>query len=112
MINTTDLQEFEVSLPGEWRRQDDGATYSFTADKMELRDERLFRQLYISHPGEPVPEYFQYALAIMEDYCGLLIGDEEFIIRELDKKEDGSVYMEWEDRLGKRIGFERPAIRV
>jgi hypothetical protein len=105
MINQTDFSEFEVSLPGDWQRKDNGDTYSFTVNQMEIRDERLFRRLDIRHASGGQPESLQYALTIEEDYCGLLIGDKEFIVRQIIKKDDGSAYMEWEDSAGKNIEF-------
>lgn len=106
MINTTDLQEFEISLPGDWLRKDTGDTYSFTADKMQMSDERLFRELYVLHK-DGKREDMRYALTIEEDYFGILLNDETFIIRKLAKYSDGSAFMEWEDRIGARIVFER-----
>ena len=110
MINQTDFNEFEVSLPGDWLRKDNGDTWSFTVNKMEIRDERLFRQLEIQHASGAPPESLQYALTIEEDYCGLLVGEQEFIVRQIIKKEDGSASMEWEDSAGATIEFiHRPA---
>jgi hypothetical protein len=109
MFNQTDFNEFEVSLPGDWLRKDNGDTWSFTTDKMEIRDERLFRQLDIRHVAGGQPESFQYALTIENDYFGLLIGDQEYIVRQITKREDGSAYMEWEDSKGKRIEFSHSA---
>jgi hypothetical protein len=106
MINTTDLQELEVSLPGDWLRKDNGDTYSFTVDRMQISDERLFRELYVRH-ADGKPEEAKYALTIEDDYCGILLNEEEFIIRRLAKFSDGSAFMEWEDRAGLRIVFER-----
>jgi hypothetical protein len=106
MINTTDFQELEVSLPGDWLRKDNGDTYSFSTDKMELSDERLFRELYVRHP-DGKPEALRYALTIEADYCGILLNEDEFIVRRLAKYSDGSAFMEWEDTAGGRIIFER-----
>jgi hypothetical protein len=106
MINTTDLSECEVSLPGDWNRLDNGDVYSFTVDKMEVRNDRMFRELRILHSSPSGEEFVQYALMIKDDYCGVLIGEKEFIITELIKKEDGSSYMEWEDEKGNTIAFE------
>lgn len=106
MINTTDLQELEVSLPGDWLRKDNGDTYSFTVDRMKIVDDRLFRELYVQHP-DGKPEEARYALAIKDDYCGLYINEDEFIVRRLAKFSDGSAIMEWEDRAGGKILFER-----
>lgn len=106
MINTTDLSECEVSLPGEWERTDNGDIYAFTVDKMEIRDERLFKQLMIRHSNPPREESLKYALTIKDNFCGVLVGKDEFIIRELTKKEDGGAYMEWEDAIGKTIRFK------
>jgi len=109
MINQTDFSEFEVTLPGDWLRKDNGDTYSFTVNKMQIRDERLFRELLIRHSAGGQPESRQYALAIEDDYCSLVIDDQEFIIRQIVKKEDGSAYMEWEDRVGALIEFTQPS---
>jgi hypothetical protein len=109
MINQTDFNECEVSLPGDWRRTDNGDVYSFTVNKMKIDDERLFRQLNIRHASGSQPESLQYALTIKDDFCGVLVGDREFIIRQIIKKEDGSAYMEWEDNIGARIEFTHPA---
>jgi hypothetical protein len=106
MINTTDLQELEVSLPGDWLRKDNGDTYSFTADRMVIDDERLFRELHVRHP-DGCPEDGRYALTIEEEYCGILLNEEEYIIRRLAKFSDGSAFMEWEDRAGDRFLLER-----
>lgn len=103
MINQTDFSEFEVSLPGDWQRKDNGDIYSFTVDQMEIKDERLFRQLKIRPASGGQSQSVQYALTIQDDYCGLLIGDKEFIVRQIVKKEDGAAYMEWEDSNGKSI---------
>ncbi len=71
MINTTDFQEFEISLPGDWLRKDNGDTYSFTVDKMEIRDERLFRQLYIRHAGDrPGGQQESIRYALNEKFSG------------------------------------------
>ena len=107
MINQTDFSEFEVSLPGDWLRKDNGDTWSFTVNKMQIRDERLFRELLIRHSSGGQPESRQYALAIEDDYCSLVIDDQEYIVRRIVKKEDGSAFMEWEDRMGARIEFTR-----
>jgi len=106
MINITDLSECEVSLPGDWKRTDNGDIYSFTVDKMEIRDERLFKQLTIRHSSPPGEESLKYALTIKDDYCGVLVGEDEFVIKEIIKKENGSASMEWEDKMGGIIGFE------
>ena len=109
MINQTDFNEFEVTLPGDWLRKDNGDTWSFTANKMEIRDERLYRQLNISHASGGQPETLQYALTIEDDFFGLLIGQQEYIVRQITKKEDGSAAMEWTDSAGKKIQFLRLA---
>ena len=106
MINTTDFQELEVSLPGGWLRKDNGDTYFFSTDKMELSDERLFRELYVLH-ADGKQEAARYALTIGAEYCGILLNEDEFIVRRLDKNSDGSAFMEWEDTAGGRIFFER-----
>ena len=107
MINTTDLNECEVSLPGDWKRTDNGDLYSFTVDHMEIRDERLFKQLNIRHSSPPGEESLRYALTIKDDYCGVMVGEEEFIIKEIIKKENGNDSMEWEDEKGNSIPFKR-----
>jgi hypothetical protein len=106
MINTTDFQEFEVSLPGDWLRKDNGDTYTFSTDNMKLSEERLFRELYVRH-ADGKPETLRYALTIEADYCGILLNEDEFIIRRLAKYNDGTAFMEWEDGAGGRIFFER-----
>ena len=106
MINTTDFRELEVSLPGDWLRKDNGDTYSFTPDRMQLEDERLFRKLHVRH-REGQPEDVKYALTLEDDYCGILLDGDEFRIRRLAKFSDGSAFMEWEDKAGGRILFER-----
>ena|ERR1700722_224775 len=106
MIKTTDLQELEVSLPGDWVRKDNGDRYCFTADGMKIRDDRLYRELRVRR-GDGQTEEARYALTIEEDYFGILLNDEEFIIRRLAKFSDGTAFMEWENRAGGRIVFER-----
>jgi hypothetical protein len=106
MINTTDLQELEISLPGDWLRKDNGDTYSFTTDHMELRDERMFRDLHIRR-SEGQPMSLRYALTIEEDYCGIMLNDDEFIVRRLVKHSDGSAMMEWQDSAGGLIVFDK-----
>ncbi|HTR31083.1 MAG TPA: hypothetical protein VMH27_17550 [Puia sp.] len=106
MINTTDLQELEVSLPGDWLRKDNGDTYSFTPDQMKIEDGRLFRDLHVRHPDGRMEE-IRYALTVEDDYCGILLNQEEFKVRRLSKFADGAAIMEWEDRAGRRIVFER-----
>jgi hypothetical protein len=49
----------------------------------------------------------RYAWTIEDEYCGILLNQEEFIIRRLAKFSDGSAFMEWEDRAGGRIQLER-----
>jgi hypothetical protein len=106
MINTTDLQELEITLPGDWVRNDKGDTYSFTTDHMELRDERMFRDLHIRlRDGKSMS--LRYALTIEDDYCGVMLNDDEFIVRRLAKHSDGSAQMEWEDSAGGLITFDR-----
>ena len=119
MINTTDLSEFEVLLPGSWVRTDSGETYAFTNDHMELHDERLFKQLYITGPkdqrvsdqrvNDPQPQGIPYALTIEDDYCGILAGDQKFIITSITRHPDGSLDMEWKDRVNTLIAFHRDA---
>jgi trehalose/maltose hydrolase-like predicted phosphorylase len=105
MINTTDLQEVEISLPGDWTRQDNKDVYSFTTDKMELKDEMLFRQLNIRRASGDTITTVQYALLIKDDYVGIQLDEKEYIIRQLNKNEDGSASMEWEDSAGISILF-------
>lgn len=107
MINTTDLSEFEVLLPGSWVRSGSGEIYSFTADQMELRDERLFKQLFIAGPGGGSRRSLKYALTIENDFCGILVGDQEFIITSIIKHPDGSMDMQWKDRVNTLISFHR-----
>lgn len=109
MINTTDLSEFEVLLPGSWIRNGSGEIYLFTADRMELRDERLFKQLYITDPAGGSPRSLPYALTIEDDYCGILAGDQEYIITSITKHPDGSTDMEWKDKANTLISFHRNA---
>src|ERR1700742_499010 len=109
MINTTDLAEFEVLLPGFWVRTGSGETYSFSTDQMKLQDERLFKQLYISGPGEGEKRSVPYALTIEDDYCGILADDQEFIITSITKHPDGSMDMQWKDRVNTLISFHRDA---
>ena len=80
MINTTDLQELEISLPGDWLRKDNGDTYSFTTDKMELRDERMFREVKVQPQGGKPVYSLRYALTIEDDYCGVMLNDDEFVV--------------------------------
>jgi hypothetical protein len=100
-----------VSIPGQWVRTDSGETYTFSTNKMELRDERLFKELYIRPASPPNGQTRQmsYALSIEGPYCAIVLSGEgrqdEFIIRSLTKNEDGSASMEWEDKVGARIGF-------
>lgn len=107
MINTTDLQEVEISLPGDWIRQDNKDVYSFTTDKMEFRDEMLFRQLNIVPVSGGDTLSLRYALTIEDDYVGIQLDDKVYIIRQLTKHEDGSASMEWEDAAGLSILFSR-----
>jgi|GEM_PF-1383360 len=115
MINITDLNEVEVLLPGDWQREDNGDVYSFTTDKMELKDERLLRQLIIQHavpvtvepPGTNPVETTKWALMIKDDYCGIVIGDQEFIIREIGSQPGSVGRMVWEDLSGETVGFTR-----
>jgi hypothetical protein len=106
MIDTTDLQELEVSLPGDWLRKDNGDTYSFTAERTKIEDDRLYRELHVRHPDGQT-EDGRYALTVEDDFFGILLNQEEFKIRRLAKFNDGSAFMEWEDRAGGRILFER-----
>jgi len=103
MINITDLSECEVLLPGDWRRKDTLEIYSFTAEKMELKDGMLFRQLLIRDGVRPARELL-YALIIKGDYCGVRAGDKEFIIEEIVKRADRS-YMRWADESSTKIEF-------
>lgn len=106
MINTTDLQELEVTLPGDWLRKDNGDTYSFTSEDMHLNDDRLFRRLRIRHRDNR-PEEDRYALAIEDECCWIVLDNGEYFIRRLAKFGNGSAFMEWEDKAGGRIVFER-----
>jgi hypothetical protein len=108
MINTIDLQECEILLPGDWTRLDSGDTWTFTTDKMQLRDERLFKELYIHKSGQQ-PQPLSYALTIHDEFCGILVDDTEFIILSIDSETDGAAKMEWQDSIGARIKFERAA---
>jgi hypothetical protein len=105
MINSTDLQEVEISLPGQWTRKDSGDLYTFTNDKMELRDERLFKQVNVVHDGQTTS--YQYALAIEDDYCSIVIDDQQFAILSLTNREDGSASMQWSSQVGLVIEFTR-----
>jgi hypothetical protein len=107
MINTIDLRECEVLLPGQWIRVGSGEVYSFTSENMQLRDERLFKQLYIYKQGSADRRPLPYALTIKDDYCGILVGDREYIILRIASQTDGSAIMEWRDKLGRVIKFER-----
>lgn len=106
MINTTDFRELEVSLPGDWRRRDTGDTYSFTAERMEIREDRLYRGVRVRH-RDGRPEDGRYALTLEENYCGILLNGKKFKIRRLAKFADGSAFMEWEDWMGRKIVLER-----
>jgi len=101
MINTTDLQEVEVLLPGDWRREDNGDIYSFTANKMELKDDRLYKQLIVRH-GES-KETYEWALAIKDDYCAINLGQEEFLVQEIGHEKDGSAHMVWSSEDGQAL---------
>lgn len=105
MINSTDLQEVEISLPGQWSRKDSGDLYTFTNDNMKLIDERLFKQLNVVHDG--VSKSYQYALAIEDDYCSIVVDDEQFVVLSLTKNEDGSASMQWSSQEGLVIEFDR-----
>src|SRR5258708_8791720 len=107
MKNNIDLQEWEVLPPGDWIEKGSGSVYSFTPDKMQLRDERLFRELYIREKGKSRPRPVPYALTIKDDYCGILVGKEEFLILRISSATDGSATMEWQDPLGRILEFER-----
>ena len=71
MINTTDLAEFEVLLPGTWVRSDSDEVYTFTTDEMKLEDDRLYKELYITGPKEKGRRSLPYAVTIEDDYCGI-----------------------------------------
>jgi len=103
MINTIDLSECEVLLPGEWTQVGSGEQWTFTADKMQLRDVRLFRTVYIHQ--QPVP----YALSIRDEYIGIFVGAKEYTILSITANTDGSATMEWEDDPGHTLRFERSA---
>jgi hypothetical protein len=107
MINTTDLSECEVTLPGDWKRTDNGDLYSFTVDHMEVLDERLFKQLIIRHAPSSKEEELKYALSIKDEFCSVIVGGEEFIIKEIIKTDNGKDSMQWEDSLGNTIPFKR-----
>jgi len=109
MINTTDLAELEVLLPGSWVRSDSGEIYSFSTDQMKLQDERLFKQLYITGPKEQGSRSVPYALTIEDDYCGIIAGDQEFVITSITRQPDGSMDMQWKDRVNTLISFHRDA---
>lgn len=109
MINTTDFAEFEVLLPGTWVRTDSGAIYSFSNDQMSLKDERLFKELYITEPGGTQPVKLPYAVTIEDDYFGVLVDDQEFTITSITRHPDGSMDMEWKDRVNTLIPFHRNA---
>jgi hypothetical protein len=107
MINQTDLLEFETILPGDWQRQDNFDIYSFTSEKMEMKDERLFKELRVRHEKAGPPELFRYALSIEGDYCGVVIDGKEYIIYSVDRTEDGRRRMIWQDKEGRPIEFVR-----
>ena len=108
MINTTDLSECEVTLPGDWQRTDNGDMYSFTVDHMEIRDDRLFKQLVIRPSSSASKEEeLKYALSIKDDFCSVMVGNDEFIIKEIIKTENGNDSMQWEDSRGNTIPFKR-----
>ena len=109
MINTTDLAEFEVLLPGTWVRSDSDEVYTFTTDDMKLEDDRLYKELYITGPKEKERRSLPYAVMIEDDYCGILAGDQEFIINSITRHPDGSMDMEWKDRVNTLISFHRNA---
>jgi hypothetical protein len=109
MINTTDLSEFEVLLPGTWVRSDSDEVYTFTNDQMKLHDDVLYKELYITGPKEKKRRSLPYALTIEDDYCGILAGDQEFVINSITKHLDGSMDMEWKDRVNTLISFHRNA---
>ena len=109
MNNTTDLLEVEVLLIGDWTQTGSGDLYSFTPDRMELSDERLFKELYISHPPDKERRAYRYALTIEGDYCGILVDDREFVIISITKNADGSASMQWADKAGLSLEFERAA---
>jgi hypothetical protein len=112
MINTLDLQECEILLPGEWIREGSGDSYSFTTERMELRDERLFKQLVIREKDNPGGRTVPYALSIREEYCGVVVGQQEFTILRISSATDGSATMEWEDSAGNTLRFARTASHV
>src|SRR5882762_6568917 len=101
MINTIDLSECEVLLPGDWIQVGSGDIYSFTANKMEFRDQRLFKEAYIRESDTQKEIPLRYALTIKDDYCGILLGEEEFIIVNITGHTDGSATMEWRDAAGR-----------
>ncbi len=110
MINTTDLQECEILLPGNWERLDNRDVYSFTNDQMKVDDDRLFKELYIDHPEGKGRDAWRYALMIKDDYCGVVINEDEFIIRSITRHPDKSLTMEWKDEAGAIIRFRKAAV--
>jgi len=48
-----------------------------------------------------------YALSIEGDYCAIVAGDEKFIITRITRNPDGSMDMEWRDRVNALIRFTR-----
>ncbi|HEV2353069.1 MAG TPA: hypothetical protein VGR89_02405, partial [Puia sp.] len=69
-------------------------------------DDRLFRRLRIRYP-DGRPEEERYALAIEDEYFGIIVNNDEYRICRLSKFSNGSAFMEWEDGSGRRIVFER-----
>jgi len=77
---------------------------------MELRDERLFKQLDVLHDGQT--KSYRYALAIEDDYCSIVVDDQQFVILSLTKHEDESAFMQWSSQVGLVIEFDRAADRA
>jgi hypothetical protein len=77
---------------------------------MQLIDERLFKQLNVVHDGQT--KSYQYALAIEDDYCSIVVDDQQFVILSLTKNEDGSASMQWSSQVGLVIEFDRLATRA
>lgn len=104
MINLTDLQECEVLLVGSWMEVDTGDLYTFTTEKMQLKDDVLYKQLLVT--GKNHQHYENtYALAIVDNYCAVLMNGETFVITEISRTK-GSGGMKWENSEGLSISFE------
>jgi len=96
MINTLDLQECEVLLPGDWTREGSGEVYSFRPGHiLQLQDRQL-----------------PYVLDINGDYCSIRVGNEEFDILRIINETDGTATMEWQNAAGLTLSFQRTANRA